>query len=143
MSTITSANAQFAIIIPGVYSAPQILQGFASDDAFLTEAVENAEVKMGVDGQMSAGFVFNPIIQNVVFQANSPSLDIFNNWQLAQLAGREVIPCSATITISSIGYSYVLTNGYLTQFKPIPDAKKMLQQVQHRLTWQTVIGAKI
>lgn len=143
MSTITSANAQFAIIIPGVYNAPQILKGFATDDAFLTEAVENAETKMGVDGKLSAGFVFNPTIQNVVFQADSPSLDVFNNWQLAQLAGREVISCSATITIRSIGYSYVLTNGYLTQFKPMPDAKKTLQQVQHRLTWEKIIGAKI
>jgi hypothetical protein len=143
MSTITSANAKFAIVIPGVYNAPKILQGWGSDDAFATEAVENAEVKMGVDGKLSAGFVFNPIIQNIVLQADSDSIDVFNNWQLAQLAGREVISCSATITISSIGYSYVLTNGYLTQFKPLPDAKKVLQQVQHRLTWEKVIGAKI
>ena len=32
MSTITSANSSFAIIVPGVYSAPQSVQGYATDE---------------------------------------------------------------------------------------------------------------
>lgn len=143
MSTITSANSQFAIVIPGVYNAPQILQGYATDDAILTEAVENVEAKIGVDGQSAGGYIFNLIVQNLVFQANSPSIDVFNNWSLAQKASREVIVASATLAYPSIGYTYDLKTGYLTKFKPTPDAKKVLQQVQHTISWTDIIGAKI
>jgi hypothetical protein len=143
MQTITAANSVFALAITGLYTSPQILQGYATDDGFTTEAVENAEVVMGLDGHMSAGFIFNPIKQTVTLMPDSPSLDIFNNWSLAQLASREVLVANASISLPAIGKKYVMTRGFLTSHKPIPDVKKLLTAVQYQITWNTIVGASI
>src|SRR6185312_16410010 len=82
MSTITAANSVFALTITGLYPAPQILHGYAADDAFSTNAVETAETVMGLDGHLSGGFIFNPVKQTIVLMPDSASLDAFNNWSL-------------------------------------------------------------
>lgn len=143
MLTITAANSVFALSITGLYDSPQILHGYAADDGFTTEAVENAEVVMGLDGHMSGGFIFTPIKQTIMLMPDSASLDIFNNWSLAQLAVREVLVANASISLPAIGKKYVMTRGFLTQHKPIPDVKKVLQAVQYQITWNTIVGASI
>jgi hypothetical protein len=81
MSTITSANSSFAITVPGVYSAPQSVQGYATDDAFAAEAVEKVETLMGIDGKLSAGYIFNPYKMTITLQADSGSLSSpIGNW---------------------------------------------------------------
>ena len=56
MGTITSANAQVMLNVPGVFPTPVQLAGFAADDAFTQDAYDVAETRMGVDGVLSAGF---------------------------------------------------------------------------------------
>ena len=143
MSTITSANSSVAIIVPGVYSAPQSIQGYATDDAFTAEAVEKVEAMMGIDGKLSAGYIFNPYKMTITLQADSASLALFTNWQLAQDAVREVIAASATIIIPSIGFKYAMSNGYLTRFQAMPEAKKTLGPPKFEITWEKIIGAKV
>lgn len=141
--TITAANSVFALAITGLYPAPQTLHGYAADDAFATEAVETAETVMGIDGHLSGGFIFNPVKQTIVLMPDSTSIDIFNNWSLAQLASREVLIANASISLPAIGKKYVLTRGFLTSHKPIPDVKKVLQAVQYQITWGNVAGANL
>ncbi len=141
--TITAANSQFALAIAGLYPAPQNLQGYAADDAFSTADVSNAQTVRGIDGKMSAGFVFADLQQTITIMPDSPSLSVFNNWMVAQLAAREVLIASATIILPSIGFKYVLTKGVLTQGKPIPDVKKVLQAVGFQITWESIVGAQI
>jgi len=143
MSTITSANSSFAIVIPGVYSAPRSIQGYATDDAFAIEGIEKVEVKMGIDGKQSGGYVFQPYKMSVTLQGDSASFDIFTNWQLAQDAVREVIAAAATIIIPSIGYKFAMTNGYLTKFQAMPEAKKTLDPLKFEISWEKVIGARV
>jgi hypothetical protein len=143
MSTITAANSVFALAITGLYDSPQILQGYAADDMFQTEAVENAEVVQGIDGHLSGGFVFNPIKQTITLMPDSPSIAIFSNWSLAQLAAREVLIANASISLPAIGKKYILTRGFLTSGKPLPDGKKVLQAMPFQITWGTVVGAPI
>lgn len=143
MQTITAANSVFALSITGLYPSPQILQGYAADDGFTTEALESAEVVMGLDGHMSAGYIFNPVKQTITLMPDSGSLDIFNNWALAQLASREVLVANASVSLPAIGKKYVLTRGFLTSSKPIPDVKKVLAAVQYQITWNTVVGASL
>jgi hypothetical protein len=141
--TLTGANSQYAITIPGVYNAPQTLKGYAADDAFETEDQENAEVLMGIDGILSGGFVYKEVGQVITLQANSPSYAVFNNWALAQKAGAEVITANAVIQLPAIGGKYNLAQGYLTRFKPIPGVKKLLQPVSFRIVWNTVQGIQL
>jgi hypothetical protein len=143
MATITAANSVFALAITGLYPSPQILSGYGADDAFTTEAMENAEVVQGLDGHLSGGFIFNPVKQTITIMPDSPSLEIFNNWALAQLSQREVMTANASISLPSIGFKYVLKRGFLTSSRPVPDVKKLLAAVPYQITWESVIGARI
>ena len=137
-TTITSANSVFTIVIAGLFPAPVQLQGYASDKAFTTEAVDLAEVQMGVDGRMTAGFVPNPVKQTITLQADSPSKDIFTAMIQAMKTAREVFYISGTIALPSTGESFTLTRGILTNAKQIPDAQKVLQPVDYVITWESV-----
>ncbi len=57
MATLTSANSVLMLTVGGVFSVPQKIEGYASDSAFTFDAAKPAQVTMGVDGRMSAGYV--------------------------------------------------------------------------------------
>jgi len=137
-TTITSANSVFTLVVAGLFPAPVQLQGYASDKAFTTEAVDLAEVQMGVDGRMTAGFVPNPVKQTITLQADSPSKDIFTAMIQAMKTAREVFYISGSIALPSTGESFTLTRGILTNAKQIPDAQKVLQPVEFQITWEAV-----
>lgn len=139
MSTITSANSSFALVIPGVYNSGVNVSGYATDDAFAIEDIERVEARMGIDGKASFGYKFELYQMDVTLQGDSPSFDVFNNWQTAMDATREVIVASATILIPSIKKKSLFTNGVMTRFKSFPDAKKTLQTTKFRLTWESVV----
>lgn len=137
-TTITSANSVFTLVVAGLFPAPVQLQGYASDKAFTTEAIDLAEVQMGVDGRMTAGFVPNPVKQTITLQADSPSKDIFTALIQAMKTAREVFYVSGSIALPSTGESFTLTRGILTNAKQIPDAQKVLQPVDFTVTWESV-----
>jgi hypothetical protein len=111
------------------------LQGYATDDAFDTEAAEIAEVMMGVDGILSAGYVPAPFTMTIHFQADSPSIAIFDSWDINQASIKEVLPAAADIALPSISKTFVLSNGFLRSVKRMPDARKVLQPVQYSIVW--------
>ena len=137
-TTITSANSVFTIVVPGLFPAPVQLRGYSSDKAFTTEAIDLAEVQMGVDGRMTAGFTPNPTKQTVTLQADSPSKDIFTALIQAMKTAREVFYISGSIALPSTGESFTLTRGILTNTKQIPDAQKVLQPMDFVITWESV-----
>ena len=137
-TTITSANSVFTIVIPGRFPAPVQLHGYASDKGFTTEALDLAEVQMGIDGRMTAGFTPNPTKQTITLQADSPSRDIFTAMIQAMKTIREVFYISGSIVLPSTGESFTLTRGILTNVKQIPDAQKVLQPVEYIITWESV-----
>ena len=137
-TTITSANSVFTIVVPGLFPVPVQLRGYSSDKAFTTEAVDLAEVQMGVDGRMTAGFVPNPVKQTITLQADSPSKDIFTALIQAMKTAREVYFVSGSIALPSTREAFTLTRGILTNAKQIPDAQKVLLPVDYVITWESV-----
>jgi len=140
MSTgnITSANASYTLVIPGVFTGPVQLHGFAAEDIFSTEALETGELKMGVDGELAAGFVFNPVKQTVMLMADSDSGDIFDTWNAFEYQQTIKIPASGVISLPAINRVYNMSRGFLMGWKPIPDAKKTLQERQFGITWNRI-----
>jgi hypothetical protein len=136
--TLTSANSVLTLVIAGLYPVPQQIQGFATDRSFATQAVQRAEVMMGVDGKMSAGFTPNPVAQTITLQADSQSKDVFSIWDQAQVTAREVFFASGTLTIPATGETFVLTRGALVNLNPIPDGGKTLQPQTYAITWESV-----
>lgn len=138
MSSITSANSVFTLVVPGLFPTPVQLFGYATDKAFMTDPLDVAEVNMGVDGRMTAGYTPNPTKQTVTLQANSPSKEIFANLLAAMKNARDIYYISANIVLPSVNESYTLTRGVLTNVKQIPDAAKVLQPVDYVITWESI-----
>lgn len=137
--TITSANSAFTLSVPGVFAVPVALQQYAADEAFDNEAVDSAEAVMGVDGFMAAGFTPFPVKMSITLQADSASIDAFNDWLGAMQAAKEVFYAVATIDMPSVGRSFALSQGALTKGKIIPGAKKKLEPVNYEITWGSVV----
>src|SRR5262249_12817830 len=114
------------------------LIGFAADDVFEGDAIESTEFLMGVDGFMSAGFVYVPVPQNFALQADSPSIFVFDQWFNAQQFAQDVFPATGGVTRKAVGKKYRMTNGVLSSYKPIPDIKKLLQPQRFRITWNSI-----
>ena len=141
MATITSANSQLSLAINGLFPIPFSIQGFAVDDAFEGESVQQSETLMGVDGKLSAGKVFNPYKMTIHLQADSPSVFLFDNWRSSQDAAVDVFSASGTIILPSTGMVYALKNGYLTMATPFPAAKKTLAPVVYEITWEMITAS--
>ena len=141
MSSITSVNSVYMLAIVGLYDTPQRLQGFAVDDVFDTESIDSAEVMMGVDGALSAGFVFVPVKQSIMLMGNSPSIEMFEQWYSNQQTSGELFAAKATVNLPSLGRAYSMTNGYLTAYSPISDAKKVMQPRKFGITWERITSS--
>lgn len=141
MSTITSANSSLILNVPDVFAVAQNIQGYAADDAFTNEAIDSAEAIMGVDGVMSAGFTPAITKLTISLQADSVSIDAFDNWLGAMKTAREVFFANVSISLPSVGKVYTLTKGALTKSKQLSDAKKVLQAVQYEISFESVVVA--
>lgn len=138
MGDITSANAVFTITIPGVFSSPQQLQGFDVDAAISNDAVDVAEDKIGVDGILSAGFIFSLVPMAIHLQADSASNNLFETWLAAQKTNLTTYLARAQIVLPAIGKKYALVNGVLKRPKQLSDVNRVLQARTHSLDWQSV-----
>jgi hypothetical protein len=141
MATITSANAVYMLSIGTLFPIPVQLQGFAADDIFNTEALDNAEIKMGVDGVMSFGFKFVEVKQKIILQADSASNAIFDLLYATEQTLKEKLVLTGVVMLPSIGTSWNLIRGVLSSYQPIPNAKTTLQPREYGITWNSVSPA--
>ena len=137
-STITSANSVVTIAVSGLFSTPVQLQGYSTDKAWDTAAQVITETQIGVDGRKTAGLVFNPVKQTFSFQADSPSVQIFEAIYAAQRAARDVYYISATIDLPATGQSYVCNKGTLEDYNSVASAGKVLTAREFSVNWGSV-----
>lgn len=142
MGDITAANAVVTLTQTILFPIPQTLQGFAADDVFDLDEIENVETVMGVDGVLSYGFVWKPQPQRIMLQADSPSNDVFDIIQTQQVAANTAYPLNGIIMLPSIGKKIILTNGILTGYK-LPGAKKLIGPRSYRVTWNLAVPAPV
>ena len=140
---LTAADVSISLIVAGLFSNPQTLQGFEVDDIFSTPDVETAETKMGVDGKLSAGWIPAPIMMDIHLQGDSLSVDLFESVYEYEQAARTKLAWSGRVRIPALGKSYVMTNGYLKAYKPSSDAKKILQGRKFGLVWESVLPVPV
>lgn len=143
MASITGSTAVYQLAVGGLFNTPQRLQGFAADDVWSTPAVQSAEVLMGVDGVMSAGFVFVPIVQSISIQADSDSGILFDEWWAAQQAAEDIYFANATVVLKALGQKWNMNRGVLTSYAPIPDVKKLIQPRKFEITWNGMSPAPV
>ena len=131
--SITSANAVLTLWQPILFPVPQQIQGFGVDDIYDMDEVKIVEELMGVDGVLSFGFVFVAKPQNIMLQADSPSIPFFDVWYLQQVAGLTTYTANGVTILPAIKKKFIMTTGYLIGYKPLPAGKKLLQPQRFRL----------
>jgi hypothetical protein len=141
MATLTAANAVIIFQVPTLFPTSHQLQGFSTDDVFSTDPIEVSQAIMGVDGILSGGFVFNPIKQNYTLQADSRSIDFFDAWYGGNVAARDSFACNGTIIYPGLGKKYSMVKGFLTNYAPIPAAKKMVQPQAFSIVWEQALAS--
>jgi len=124
--TLTTANSVLAMTTEALFPQAQRLQGYGADDAFDFESVQNGEYSMGIDGTLSAGFVFNEIPFNITLQADSASLTLFEQIYQYEQTNRTKLGQNLTITLPAVSKRYDLTTGFMRRYKA-PSGKKILQ----------------
>lgn len=139
MSTLTSANSTVAIGVTGLYGVAQALQGFSEGDAYSIDAVDVSESMMGVDGILSAGYIPQKKVMKVVLMADSASNNFFDAWYAAQEAAKDVFIAFGVITQPAVKMSYTLGRGFLKNYTPMADAKKILQPRSFQIEWNSII----
>ncbi len=139
-STITSANSVVTIAQSTLFPAGVNLLGYSVDKAWSTDALEIAEVQKGVDGRMTAGWVFNTVKMTFQFQADSPSIAVFEAIWQAMRAARDVYYLYGNIEIPSTGETVSLVKGVLRSVKTVADAARVLQAREFVVEWSEVVA---
>ena len=140
---ITSANAVLTLAVATLFPSPQVLQQFSAEDIYTTDPQTIAETVMGVDGKLSAGYTPVPVTQQISLQADSASMDLFEQWSLNSLLNKTVYPAQGVIILQSIGKQWTMNNGVLTIYPTMPNAAKILQPRRFTIVWESVIPAPV
>lgn len=141
MATLTVANSAFTLIVPAVFAVPVPMQGYSADDAFDAENVAPSEVLMGVDANLSGGYVPYPVKLKFILQADSLSNYYMDAWRQAMDAAKDTFPANATIVAPSLGKIWTFTKGFLTGAMPMPAGKKLFQPQPYEITFQGIAAA--
>ncbi|MDE2471774.1 MAG: hypothetical protein KGL35_24390 [Bradyrhizobium sp.] len=140
---LTATDAIIMLSVPPLFTTPQQLQGFSTNNVYDVGVRQGIETMMGVDGILSGGVVKNPVEQTFTLQADSLSNDFFEAWDNAQQQGNTVYTASGTTTLPGLGKSYVMTKGFLVSLPPLPNAAKILDPRKFMIRWQSVVGNPI
>jgi len=139
--SITSANASIVYTIPTVYSSGVLLQGFAVNDILEADPQVLSESRVGADGFVVGGYVFNLAEFHIVFQAASDSIQVFYNLKAAQDKDTEVIAGSMKIIVPGLGLDVDLVDVYCKSLPFLPPLKKVAEEWTVAMTanpgWQT------
>ena len=132
---ITSANATAILIVDGLFPAGIQLQQFATDQSVSGEEITVSEARMGVDGQMVAGYTPNPKVVTVMLEASSPSYEslaqVFKTIEIK----RGPIKLDLVFNVPSIGKTFTYSNGVMTAGTVVPAGKKILDPTSWKFTF--------
>lgn len=139
--TLTTANSSFALQIDGLFPVPVNIQGYSTDNMFSTASINNAELKMGADGRLSAGYTFVEKPFTFVLQADSESNDVMDAWIAAEEAQKEKLIANGIVIISGINSKFAMTRGFLGDHVPMTEAGKTAQPRSYTITFETISKA--
>jgi hypothetical protein len=135
---ISSSNAVLSLSAAGLIPAPVVIKGWSTDDAFDIEDIKTAEVMMGIDGRLSAGWVFEPIPMGLVLQADSPSVGFFETLYANEKAQQKKYFLNGTVLVPSLGSLYTFTNGVIETYSGMSSGKKVMQPRHFGIKWEAI-----
>lgn len=133
---ITSANATLVLTVDGLFPAGIRLEQFATDQSYSMDELTIAEDRMGVDGNLVAGWVPSIKSVTIMLEASSPSYRALANFYRACEQKRGFYRCSLVASVPSIEKTFIWSQGVLKSGTPVPAGKKVLDPT----TWKFDFG---
>ncbi len=124
---ITSANATLVLTVDELFPQGIRLSMFATDQAMDMSELTVAETRMGVDGNMVAGFVPTPKEVTVTLEAASPSYESLAALYRATERKRGAYRCTLVASAPAVGRTFTWTEGVLVRGTPVPAFRKTLE----------------
>lgn len=143
MADITSANSTLILGVTNLFTVPQALSGFATDDMFSMSNVDTKEVMMGADGILSAGYIPQIKVLEITLQADSASNTFFESVYASEEAAQAPYFFFGNINQPSVSRNYTLTNGVMKNYSPMAGAKRVLQPRKFEIHFQVTLGVPI
>jgi tail fiber protein gp32 len=137
--SITSANAILNLSVAIIFPNPVQIQRFATDDVFGAGSIKKNETKIGVDGFLSGGKVWQPIPVTYHLQPDSPSCDFFDTWAQQEDALNDTLIATGNIVLTGVGKKFGLVRGILGTVSPIPEAGTTLKTRSWEVIWNRII----
>ena len=139
---ITSANATLVLIVDALFPVGVELQQFATDQSYSQDELTIAEDRMGVDGNLVAGWIPSIKPVTVMLEATSPSYEALAMLFRACEMKRGLYQCSLVATVPSIRKIFTWSRGILKSGTPVPSAKKDLDPTTWKFDFAdlTIVG---
>ena len=126
LGNITSANAAVILTVDQLFPSGITLEHFATDQSVTQDEVVFTEDRMGVDGNLAAGFIPSIKPVTVMLEASSPSREAMEQVARAMEQNRTVYECTLVARIPSINMTYTWTGGVLKSGNIFPNAQQTL-----------------
>ena len=126
LENITSANATLVLVADMIIPAGVPLMHFSTDQSFSQGETTLVENRMGVDGNMAAGWVPSIKTVTITLEAASPSLYFLDTLAQAMERNRTIYECTLVATIPSIRKIYTWTKGVLKSGTLVSSGKRIL-----------------
>lgn len=141
--TLTTFNSVLTLSCSDLDIRPVQIQGFETDDAFDMLAVKPVEVKIGVDGLKSSGYVAYVVPFKFILMATSPSIDVMDTIAEGIQALGDDVAIGISLESPALGKLWTMQNGSLTSYKPGPQGKKLLGPLDYEITFRRIISSVI
>ena len=123
---ITSANATLVLTVKSLFPAGITLQMFSTDQSYSQSEAQIAEDRMGVDGELVAGWIPNIKTVNISLEAASPSYKSLATLYKACETKKGFYECTLTASVPSIGKKFTWSGGILKAGTPVPAGRRVL-----------------
>ena len=134
MNNITSSNASISM----TSALGNIdFSKFSSDSIGSSEMVKFTETHIGVDGQISAGFVPTIKTFTINFEASSSSIPYLLDLARLAEATKTPQPVVMTITIPSVNKKFIGT-GFFTDCPPVYNLGKVLEPMSFKFDLEII-----
>lgn len=133
----TAASVIVTLVADELYPQGKTIEGFAEDSLRDLENLQVTETVMGVDGKLSAGFVFNPVNITLHLMPDHSGYSVFENIAQVQAVLKAPIFLSMTIVDVSLKRKYTLVKGVLSSWSPMPNATKTMQPVDAEMIFES------
>jgi tail fiber protein gp32 len=140
--SITSANAILNLSVQIIFPNPVQIQGFATDDVYGVGGIKKNETRMGVDGFLSGGKVWQPVPVTYHLQPDSASCAFFDTWAQQEDAIGDTLVATGNIVLTGLGKRFQLVRGILGTVSPAPEAGVVLKTRSWEVTWNRIIPAQ-